>query len=793
MQVAAGQELPGFDLLEIRMKDFLSYGPQETIIPFTNQLIAITGITGSGKTSILDALTYTLYRRSSRLDIAGVNVDSILKLGGYTHIKFKIAQNKIVEVRRGIRKDNTSYLELKINGKREHGTIPELNEKIIAILGFNYLSFCSSSIIRQDEMKSFGNARSSERLKILQGLFQLDIFKKARDLVSEQLELLNQKRNKISGTIEIRQKEIETLPLLSEKKQVIEKNLQDIQVQITQKEQRITNIKLKKQTLEEKYELYQKLKAKLETSKDNRIKIIEKLKDIKNSQTKIENMRQALLLLEEETKDLEIIQEELIELEKCDEKVSELRSRMKLFVEDLTELRYSKEKRISEIESKLTDLKSRRQKLKTEIDSSRAFQLLRSEGRIIERIKRIPNEIAWLQGKAELSLINMLNEELKNAESTYEELKDLTCKINIDSFILSELIEQINELNDKKVKELMEFNEKIQEQKIKIEEIRKEIENIFSKEQAEELQKLKIHTQEKKQKKKALDQLRGEIAKSRDFTELIRDLRAELEQINQSIKIYEEDFRNLEPFIKDYNSINNQLEDNEQKLNQIKIKNAEIRRDLQHITGEINRIQHLKSELELDLQELNDIIDQIELLTQIRDDIFHIRGVPLFAIKKLLPRISKKTSLILSELTDKRYTNVILEEKHVQDQKKKSSFGFDISIGTPTGYRDISTFSGGEKTQINAALRLAISEELAIIPRPTRTKMKTLFIDEGDIGQLDTWKSRDDFVKKLFGLNRIFEKIIFITHIDEIAKLFPSRIEININSQGQSNVSTSSH
>ena len=39
------------------------------------------------------------------------------------------------------------------------------------------------------------------------------------------------------------------------------------------------------------------------------------------------------------------------------------------------------------------------------------------------------------------------------------------------------------------------------------------------------------------------------------------------------------------------------------------------------------------------------------------------------------------------------------------------------------------------------------------------TKMKTLFIDEGDIGQLDTWKSRDDFVQNLFGLIKIFNKI----------------------------------
>ena len=171
MQATVSEDIPGFDLLEIRIKDFLSYGSTETLIPFDKQLIAITGVTGSGKTSILDALTFALYRRSSRLDTSGINLDTIMKPGGYTYVKFKITKDKVVEIKRGLRSDKSSFIELKINGKREQGTIPELNDKITSILGLNYVSFCSSSIIRQDEMKTIGNSSNTNRLKIL--LFQV--------------------------------------------------------------------------------------------------------------------------------------------------------------------------------------------------------------------------------------------------------------------------------------------------------------------------------------------------------------------------------------------------------------------------------------------------------------------------------------------------------------------------------------------------------------------------------------------------------------------------------------------
>src|SRR5207245_2959485 len=84
--------------------------------------------------------------------------------------------------------------------------------------------------------------------------------------------------------------------------------------------------------------------------------------------------------------------------------------------------------------------------------------------------------------------------------------------------------------------------------------------------------------------------------------------------------------------------------------------------------------------------------------------------------------------------------------------------------------------------EIYDALRFAIARELASMPQIGRTfgRMKTLFIDEGDLGSLDTEISRELFVQKLLRMGEVFEKVILITHLAEIAERFPGRIRVTM-------------
>ena len=67
-------------------------------------------------------------------------------------------------------------------------------------------------------------------------------------------------------------------------------------------------------------------------------------------------------------------------------------------------------------------------------------------------------------------------------------------------------------------------------------------------------------------------------------------------------------------------------------------------------------------------------------------------------------------------------------------------------------------------------------------------KSNTLIIDEGDLGTLDTDTSRQRFVEKIFEMKSMFEKIILITHLDDVADQFPNHILVGIDESGKSKI-----
>jgi len=172
--------------------------------------------------------------------------------------------------------------------------------------------------------------------------------------------------------------------------------------------------------------------------------------------------------------------------------------------------------------------------------------------------------------------------------------------------------------------------------------------------------------------------------------------------------------------------------------------------------------------------------------TILKENVFHKKGIVIFAINQLLPQLAIEASSNLADLTDRRFTKLRL-----LPYEESNRYGIKIEVESSDGaFRDVKEFSGGEKTQINAALRFAIAKELASMPQIGRSyaRMKTLFIDEGDLGSLDTEVSRELFVKKLFDMGKFFDRIILITHLTDIAERFPSRIRVYMTEDERSRV-----
>lgn len=158
----------------------------------------------------------------------------------------------------------------------------------------------------------------------------------------------------------------------------------------------------------------------------------------------------------------------------------------------------------------------------------------------------------------------------------------------------------------------------------------------------------------------------------------------------------------------------------------------------------------------------------------------------MFAMTKILPAIEIRASEILSDLTDGQLSQITFKEF-----KTVSRVGFDIYVNDGTQEREATSFSGGEKTQINAAIRFAIMERIAEIPDTAGAifrKSNTLFIDEGDLGTLDDDVARNWFIDKILELEKMFKKIILITHLEDVAEQFPNRIKVGRDNNGKSKI-----
>jgi exonuclease SbcC len=156
---------------------------------------------------------------------------------------------------------------------------------------------------------------------------------------------------------------------------------------------------------------------------------------------------------------------------------------------------------------------------------------------------------------------------------------------------------------------------------------------------------------------------------------------------------------------------------------------------------------------------------------------FGKKGIQALIIEQALPELEDEANRLLSRMTDNKMS--LRLESQRQTKKGETIETLDIRIHDELGTRNYEMFSGGEAFRIDFALRIALSKLLA---RRAGAPLPTLFIDEG-FGTQDS-SGRDRLVEAINSIQDDFEKIIVITHIEELRDAFPVRIEVIKTSDG---------
>lgn len=174
----------------LKLKNFLSYGSEETLIDFKNGMTAINGKNGTGKSSIfLDALCFCLYGKPYRSIKITELINRTNKKNAYTECEFSINNKDTYKIIRGL-KPNTFKI-IKNNEDIELLSAKILNQKELdKIIGVDYLIFKQTISLAISYNQPFLILEAKDKRKLVEQIFGLSIFGK----MNEQL------KNKIRDT-----------------------------------------------------------------------------------------------------------------------------------------------------------------------------------------------------------------------------------------------------------------------------------------------------------------------------------------------------------------------------------------------------------------------------------------------------------------------------------------------------------------------------------------------------------------------------------------------------------------
>jgi exonuclease SbcC len=258
----------------------------------------------------------------------------------------------------------------------------------------------------------------------------------------------------------------------------------------------------------------------------------------------------------------------------------------------------------------------------------------------------------------------------------------------------------------------------------------------------------------------AAEQLRRSLAQLR----ALRDSR-EREQDEQ-----EERRKALTHELEGAEAVDLQFEEAEQRARELSERRTELRARASVARQKLDYCDKLAAEIAEEKQRELAMQDERSLYIELAQA-FGKKGVPAMLIEAVIPDIEAEANDLLHRMTDGRMT-VKLETQ--RDSKRGDTIEtLDIRIADELGTRNYEMFSGGEGFRVNFALRIALSRLLA---RRAGARLQTLIVDEG-FGGLDQ-AGRDKLVEAINSVRDDFEKILIVTHLEELKDAFDTRIEV---------------
>ena len=728
--------------IKLEIKGLNSYVNKQTIDfeKLTERgLFGIFGKTGSGKSTILDAITLSLYGSIARNTKEYIN--SLSEKAEISY-EFEIGSRRYVVDRHIIRSKaggiKTSYARVieKLGDGSENvlaDKVNEVNETIIKIIGLTANDFTKSVVLPQDKFNDFLKLGGIDRRNMLERIFNLEKYGK------KLIENVRHRKNKTKTQVDMLQVSLSHYEEVTDEKydEMIKK------LEIDKEDCRVKNRLYKEKV--EKYDIdkiiyenqkrYNEAKELLKVYEDKKEEIEEKRKKMSRAENAnmidpyIDNVEKLRKQFEDSKNQLKIIEEEIRLIKK--------------------DLEISRGK-FAEIERKKDDTIPRLSEDKVKFE--RAINLLEETNKLSERLTRLKVEGEKLESKKKELLKNI--EDIKAQQNLYagkiKDSENRLYEINVPAAFRQNIekgyshIKELNEVKkelEKSEIDLQKCEAEYSENNIalklvgrdrasvkeRIEEVENRI-NIMIKNSpltAEEITKKTEYVTEMKSELKTLKQLEEERDnlhnELNDCLEkrhrVSREISTSEDRLSKVRKDMETAKKNIEEFryLNRVSDIRKELQDG---------KPCPVCGSLDHMrtdsTNYDDRIEYYEGILNKEKANEREEIERLDSLKIKRSGYISEEKIKTEAINKKKAEIGERNSIELSKKYDSETRNLEAEKRAVSDWNiEKDRLEEDLKR-----YKDDYSRNDKEFTRIDELLKGIMRRRLSLSENVSELKSK---------------------------------------------------------------------
>lgn len=237
-------------------------------------LFGIVGGVGSGKSSILEAITYALYGETERLnsrDRRAYNMMNLKSDRSFIEFDFENHEKRLFRCKREMRRNSKNFDDVKPTNTvfyefKNEQWIPLDDSNAEAIIGLSYENFKRTIIIPQGQFKEFLELGNKDRTTMMKEIFQLhrfDFFDKVSQLRTANASDLDKLDGRLQAYESITQEDIANKTELLKQEEEKKIKLTNEFELINQKYQLLKSLKSDYETLLTKNEEFERYKQRL--------------------------------------------------------------------------------------------------------------------------------------------------------------------------------------------------------------------------------------------------------------------------------------------------------------------------------------------------------------------------------------------------------------------------------------------------------------------------------------------------------------------------------------------------